>query len=102
MAWEYDEPDGSIRINDHRFLTNTLSGIITVLEASNLLNSTIEKVDWKAAGINPNSFYEWWGMQKTIEDARKARDLAQKETLRKREAILARLTEEERKILGVE
>ena len=101
MSWN-DDYDGTIRINDHAFLTGTLSGIVAALEADKTLNSTIEKVKWKDVGIDPNSFYEWWEMQKAIETARRARDLAQLDNQRKRVIILAKLTEEERKILGVE
>ena len=70
-----------------------LCGIATKLENMGNLNTVTGLVDWKEVGVAEENFFKWW-------DDHKAKDEIRREKILKN--ALAKLTAEERKVLGLE
>ena len=85
-----------------------LCAILTVME-KNMTEKTmtqyIDSIDWKEAGISKESFLLWWKEHKA-EDAKRRKAEAKRASKEKkkeklRETALSKLTDEEKKILGI-
>lgn len=85
-----------------------LCAILTQLEKDNLLATVMSVANWDEAGISHAYAHDWWEKHKAMDEFRRkkeadaiARRLAKEERERQRQEVLARLSPEERKILGV-
>lgn len=86
-------------------LEPAMCGILTALENQNQLQMVLFSVDWREAGVSKESVEAWWKEHKR-KDAQRRKAEAKRvaraaEKQRKREEALAKLTEEERKLLGI-
>lgn len=81
--------------------TARLCAIFKVLQKNKLLTEILNQVDWKEAGVTKQSTLEWWARHQK-EDLRR-RQIEREEFLRKqrRNKILSKLTDEEKKELGL-
>lgn len=62
---------------------------------------TLSEVDWKEQGITLDQAQEWWLDHQQRDRARKRQELLAAEKQAKKDAALAKLTDEDRKILGI-
>jgi hypothetical protein len=77
-----------------------MCGILTVLEKSKKLESTLNTVDWKEAGTSKERLLKWWEKHKKQDAERRAREKEEADN-RKRAARLSAkpwktLTQDER------
>lgn len=70
--------------------TKRLCAVFSVLQQAGTLETTLDKVNWTEAGVSRRSTEEWWVRHQEEDLVR-----------RRREAVLNKLSPEERKILGV-
>lgn len=82
--------------------------VLTKMERDNLFATVLSDIDWKEAGVSRKFFDTWWKQHKAYDEQRRKRAAelllqnAEKEARKKqKEAILAKLSPEERKILGL-
>lgn len=85
-----------------------LCAILTKLEKDNLFATVMNDVDWKEAGISQRFVDTWWVNHKAYDEQRRhleeevrLRNAEKEERKRRKQEVLAKLTPEERKILGV-
>jgi hypothetical protein len=57
--------------------------------------------DWEEAGIQRVWLLEWWKEHKRKDEARKRREARERREAKKHKAALAKLTKEERRLLGL-
>ena len=83
-----------------------LCGVFTVLEngfeshgITFYLAAVLEQVNWKEAGVTMHATETWWEDHKERDAEQRAQEAAARE--RRRRDILARLSAEEREILGL-
>ena len=83
-----------------------LCAVFTVLEngfqshgVTFYLRAILNKVNWQEAGTTLHATEAWWEDHKERDAERRAQEAAEREA--KRKAILARLSPEEREILGL-
>ena len=89
-------------------LTRMLCAITTTIEEEGELFHFLTLTNWKESGVTEDEYREWWRRHK-IEDAkRKEREREDRERMldemvkeQKRKDALEKLTDEERKLLGV-
>lgn len=82
--------------------------VLTRLEQDNLFGTVVSMIDWKEAGVSRKFFETWWKQHKAYDVRRREMEAeiiarnAEKEARKKqKEAVLAKLTPEERNILGL-
>lgn len=83
-------------------LSASLCAILTLLEkdpAGFVL--MLKKIDWKEAGVSKREFMRWWEDHKEKDAARQVREAKEKAEKKIRDEALSKLTDEEKKILGV-
>jgi len=79
----------------------SLCGILRVLDVPYDKEKILELVDWKEAGVTRKEFETWWMGHRRKDQLRK---MAEEEAKRKEDVkakALAKLTPEERELLGV-
>jgi hypothetical protein len=81
--------------------TKRLCAVFTVLMNAGTLETTLDKVDWKEAGVSRRSTEEWWVRHQAEDRQRKARERAQKQADAERKAVLQSLTPLQKKVLGL-
>ncbi len=80
----------------------SLCAVMMVLESDDkTFKSTLKKIDWKEAGVTKRQFLSWWEDHKEVDAKRRERMAAQLREIKIRKDALAKLTPEEKKILGV-
>jgi hypothetical protein len=79
----------------------TLCAISAVLERSDQLKAVLDQVDWKEAGVKRYQFESWWATHKAEDELRRTAEQAAAERKRKISAARAKLTPEERQLLGL-
>lgn len=96
--WEHDEHIHSQYRKKVRTLEAMLCGLATMIDASNL---SFTRVDWKEAGVTREEFLKWWSNHQAEDRQRKQRE---QETARRKldkENALKKLTDREKKVLGL-
>lgn len=85
-----------------------LCAVLTQLEKDNLLATVMSVANWDEAGISYAYAHDWWEKHKAMDEVRRKKEAeylarnAEKEARKKRkQEVLAKLSPEERKILGV-
>lgn len=80
----------------------SLCAVLTVLESDDAaFASMLKKIDWKEAGVSKREFLTWWEDHKEEDRVRRERMAEQLREIKIRKEALAKLTPEEKKILGV-
>lgn len=74
-----------------------LCGLVSVIG----LDAVLATVDWKEAGVSQGEFREWWAMHQRQDAQRRAREADQKRRQELRAQAEAKLTPEERAVLGI-
>lgn len=94
---------GSTRVEyvEHGNQTSRLCAVFTVLEHRGLLQSVLDACDWKEAGVSKASTLDWWARHKEQDYQRRVHEKAEATRKAKKKEILAKLSPEEKKILGV-
>jgi hypothetical protein len=85
----------------HKNIEAMLCGIAAVLESNGDMSSVLDKVDWSEVGVSKKKFKAWWGSHKALDAARKAEEELIREHQTKIDIALAKLTNEERELLGL-
>ena len=85
-----------------------LCAVLTQLEKDNLLATVMSVANWDEAGISYDYAHGWWEKHKAMDEVRRKKEAeylarnAEKDARKKRkQEVLAKLSPEERKILGV-
>ena len=81
--------------------TSRLCAVFKVLEHQGNLIQTLQKADWKEAGVSLESTLQWWERHKRDDKARKAAEQAAAKRKRERHEALMSLTPRQRKALGL-
>jgi hypothetical protein len=63
--------------------------------------SILDGLDWKEIGVTKDEAFRWWDQHKRKDASRKKREAEYEAARTKRNAALAKLTPEERAIIGV-
>ena len=80
----------------------SLCAVLTVLEADDdAFASMLKKIDWKEAGVTKRQFLTWWEDHKEWDRKRREAVAKQVHEAKVRKDALAKLTDEEKKILGI-
>lgn len=92
-------------------LEAALCGVLTVLDSrsrvgatpnvGNLIGNIFNEVDWIEAGVTKGEVVQWWMRHKKADDARKEQESRDRLAYAARASALAKLTPEERKLLGL-
>lgn len=105
MPCRYDGPmDPTIsreRLEEYRMVEAVLCAISTVIEGDAALRAILDRVDWKAAGVNRYQFEEWWASHKAADDLRRMQEAEEEARKRKIKAAKRKLSKEERELLGI-
>jgi hypothetical protein len=104
-----ESSDELYRLRDqHQKIEAVLCAVLTKLEKDDLYLSVLKDVDWKEAGVSATFVDKWWLRHKLEDEKRRLREAKEAERNREKEerrkqkeAVLAKLTPEERKLLGV-
>ncbi len=91
------------------FAESALCQVLVALERAVLVGvDPLDMIDYKEAGITRAELEKWWINHKALDAKHRAEEAAKKkavvekrEKARKKKAILAKLTDEEKAILGV-
>jgi hypothetical protein len=75
--------------------------VMYTLEEENEIGHFAELFNYKESGITRDQLFGWWKQHKEDDRRRKDRERAERDRLERRDAALAKLTDEERKLLGV-
>ena len=78
-----------------------LCGLFTETEADGELFLWLGAVDWAEVGVSRKTVEAWWEAHKKEDERRRAKEAAEKIKEQKRKAALAKLTAEDRKVLGL-
>ena len=81
--------------------TKRLCAIATVLQARGSLSIILDNVDWKEAGTSRRGFDEWWARHQREDADRRAREKKERDAKREKERVLATLTPEQKRVLGL-
>lgn len=80
----------------------SLCAVITLLEKDPAgFALMLKQIDWKEAGVKKRQFLSWWEDHKEEDAKRRERMAAQLREIKIRKDALAKLTPEEKKILGI-
>ena len=78
-----------------------LCGILSEIEFHDELDYFLGAVDWDEVGVSRKMVEAWWTAHKKEDERRRAKEAAEKAKEEKRKAALAKLTDEDRKALGL-
>ena len=79
-----------------------LCAVLTVLESDDAaFADMLKKINWKEAGITKREMLLWWESHKEQDARRRERMAEQLREIKIRKDALAKLTPEEKKVLGI-
>ena len=81
--------------------TSRLCAVFTVLEREGLLDKILSQCDWNEAGVSKLSTEQWWLRHKREDRERRQREFEEKQRKLARQKVLNKLSDDEKKILGV-
>lgn len=99
--WEDDRTAIVTERKENDKLTKMLCTVLSTLESENELGHFAELFDYKEGGITREELFAWWKAHKEEDAARREQIRKARELQEKRKAALAKLSKEERKLLGV-
>lgn len=82
-------------------LTSRLCAVFKVLERNGTLDAILSAADWVGSGVSKKSTLEWWERHKREDAARLNREAAERRRKAQRQAVLDKLSKEEKKLLGL-
>ncbi len=89
------------RLDEFRRIEAMLCAMFKTAEKLGWLPTLMENIDWKAAGIKRYQMEEWWVYHKAADELRRQQEAEEAERLRKIKSAKSKLTNEERKLLGI-
>jgi hypothetical protein len=102
---DYTADDYRVRTSNlqkkHDQLTRFLCTVLHTLEEENELGHFAELFNYKEGGITREELFAWWKEHKEEDARRKDAERKAREIQERRAAALAKLSKEERKLLGV-
>lgn len=106
MPCRVDDWDDVPRVTKHYGLAiedfeAVLCGILSEIEFSDELDHFLGAVNWDEVGVSRKMVQAWWTAHKKEDDKRRKREAAEARKNELRKAALAKLTDEERKALGL-
>lgn len=75
--------------------------VMTFLEKNSLIQYMRKETDWVEAGIDYAMIANWWKHHKAIDEARRKREKAEREREKAKKDLLAKLSDAEKKLLGI-
>jgi len=80
-----------------------LCAVFRKLEAEHglLMEGFLNQIDWRGAGVTKKEVLSWWNTHKEQDERRREREAQEAAAKKLKKAALAKLTPEERKLLGV-
>lgn len=66
-----------------------------------IFTDVMRYIDFNAAGINKSELIKWWKEHKELDEKHRAEEAAKKNAKQLRKSALAKLTDEEKLVLGV-
>lgn len=78
-----------------------LCGVFTELDAEGELYLWFGDIDWKEVGVSRQAVETWWTTHKKEDEARRAREKAECDKKALKAGALAKLTDDEKKVLGL-
>ncbi len=94
------EPSTQERQDAHN-VPAMLCALLTVLEGQGTLEEVLASVDWKEAGVSLPWLRYWWEKHQDEDRERRAQEAEVHRRVAARQAALAKLTPEERKLLSL-
>jgi hypothetical protein len=83
-------------------LRASLCAVLTVIDTDDTaFNAFLKKINWREAGVTKRELMLWWEKHQEEDRVRKEREAKRKEEERIRKEALSKLTEYEKKILGI-
>lgn len=80
----------------------SLCAVLTLLEKDpGGFALMLKQIDWKEAGVSKREFLGWWEDHKEEDAKRRERMAEQLREIKVRKDALAKLTDEEKKVLGI-
>lgn len=102
---DYMDDDARIsreRLDEFKQIEAALCGITRVLDRdTDALAVILDRVDWKEAGVKRHQFEQWWASHKAADELRRIREEEAREQARRIKAAKAKLSPEERELLGI-
>lgn len=95
-----DEDERQVRQDAHE-MKAILCGLLTVLDRKSQTDNVLDLVDWKEVGVSRKKVHGWWMAHRAEDEMRLAKEADTKRKKLVKEQALKKLTDEERKILGV-
>lgn len=98
------EQDRRSDIKELSLIRASLCALLTVMEKNmtpDTFDQYIKSIDWKEAGVTKREFLSWWEDHKIEDEKRRKREAEEKREKEIRKAALAKLSAEEKKILGI-
>lgn len=81
--------------------TSRLCAVFKVLERNGTLDATLSAADWVGSGVSKKSTLEWWERHKREDAARLNREADERRRKAQRQAVLDKLSKEDKKLLGL-
>jgi len=102
-ASSYGEREINRRFKEGELTKAVLCAVLTTLERDGVLpfNPNSFGIDWKEAGVTQKEAAAWWKKHKEKDAVRRLAEAAEAAKERVRVAALAKLTSDERKVLGL-
>ena len=97
-----EEQDRKAAFRELALVRASLCAVLTFIEGDDTAFAAMLKdIDWKEAGVSKKEFLSWWETHKHEDIQRRKREAAEKREKELRANALAKLTLEERKLLGI-
>ena len=101
----YDSPEYQRKLDKEKiaFLEASLCASLTAFEnmKNYMSNDPFDWIDYEEAGIEKKKLMDWWGNHKNKDYIRRQQEAAEKVKQDLKVSALSKLTEEERKALGL-
>ena len=78
-----------------------LCGVFTELDIEGELYLWLGDIDWKEVGVSRAEVETWWTAHKKEDEARRDREQAERDKKALKASALAKLTDDEKKVLGL-
>lgn len=86
---------------NNEFAKASLCAVLTALSLRGRLNVVLEDIDWKEAGLSKDDLFRWWEAHQVADQQRRLREKSDAERKQMQQEALAKLTDDERRILGL-
>lgn len=109
LTWpdDWNRPKRKTQIDTVAEFKAVLCGILTAAKQKAErtgyaeVEALLDEVDWKEAGVKRVHVEKWWEAHQKEDEARRKREAEKREKDRLRQSAIKKLTDEERKALGL-